>query len=243
MYKYPFLQFYPADWIADTRILSLPARSVWLELILAMHQRGRVGTLSGTVERLAGLCGCSAEEMTAALTELRSTGTADVLRDCHGIVTVTCRRMQAKQHQRYEDTERQRKSRLSRQCHANVTPHSTEDIVQNKENIPVGDIKEKPPADDFLPHSIEDVLELAGSVFCGMPCTREQADAYFTDRVARDWIPHGQHFRLKNKTQIAADLKKWLLRDKNERRKDGNPHRDFTNDPAGYDEADDGSNY
>ena len=244
MCKYPYVQFYQADWIADTRILSLPARAVWLELILAMHQRGRTGTLTGTTERLAGLCGCSVPELTGALEELVATGTADMSRNSHGLVTVICRRMQHEQAERDSNTERQRKSRLSRNCHAIVTGHSTEDRVQRKENIPVGDIKEKPPADDPIPHSIEDVLEIAGTVFCGLPCSREQADAYFTDRVARDWIPHGQSLQLKNKTQIAADLKKWLMRDKNERRnKGGNPHRYFTNNPAGYDPADDGSNY
>ena len=99
--------------------------------------------------------------------------------------------------------------------------------------------------EDFLPHSVEEVMELAKNPFCGMPCNREQADAYFTDRLARDWIPHGQQRQLRTQVQVCADLKKWLMRDLNEKRerkaKDGNKH--FCNESAQYDSADDGSNF
>lgn len=110
----------------------------------------------------------------------------------------------------------------------------------DKENISLaGDTKESTPAPAFdFPHSAEEVMELAKLPYCGMLCTREQADAYFTDRVSRDWIPYGQQRQMKSKSQICADLKKWLMRDKNnenERKaKRGDVKHNFDNDPAKY---------
>lgn len=238
--KMPYLQFYPADWIADTRILSLPARAVWLELILAMHQRGRVGTLTGTTERLAGLVGCSAEEINFALSELDSTGTADVLRDCYGQVTVICRRMQNEQQERVRAADGMRVTRKLRKSYANVTPDSTE---YRKVHTQSADASAHTREEDPIPHSVEDVLELAQTVFCGLPCTREQADAYFTDRVCRDWTPALQQSRLKTKAQIAADLKRWLMRDQKEKvkRKERRDGVHIDNDPNAYNQEHDGS--
>ena len=134
--KYPFMQFYPSDWIADTRMLTLAARGAWLELILAMHLHGRTDSVSGTPESLARLIGCSGSEIMPILDELQNNSVAVVSRDCHGNVTVTCRRLQREQHQRCIDTARQRKNRLSRFCHASVTPDISEVIVQKVQNIP-----------------------------------------------------------------------------------------------------------
>ena len=128
--KYPFMQFYPSDWIADTRMLSLSARAVWLEIILAMHQHGRTGTLTGTTERLAGLVGCSAEEINLALEELNEAGTAEVTRDCNGVVTVVCRRMKAEHNERLRVAEEMRVTRMFRKYDSNVTPDISEYIFQ-----------------------------------------------------------------------------------------------------------------
>ena len=238
--KMPYLQFYPADWIADTRILSLPARAVWLELILAMHQRWRVGTLTGSTERLAGLVGCSVPELDAALAELSETDTAEVLRDCNGVVTVTCRRMKNENSEREKIKIRVRDFRMKRECNANVTPDSTE---YRKVHTQSADADAHTREEDPIPHSVEDVLELAQTVFCGLPCTREQADAYFTDRVCRDWTPALQQSRLKTQTQIAADLKRWLMRDQKEKvkRKERRDGVHIDNDPNAYNPDHDGS--
>ena len=115
-----------------------------------------------------------------------------------------------------------------------------------KENISLaGDTKESAPAFDF-PHSVDEVIALSQNPLCGMPCSLEQAEAYFTDRVSRDWIPYGQQRQIRNQTQLAADLKKWLMRDLNNERerkaKNANDSRHYTNDASQYDAADDGSN-
>ena len=90
-------------------------------------------------------------------------------------------------------------------------------------------------------------MELAKHPWCGMPCSKEQAEVYFTDRVSRDWIPYGQQRPLHSMAQVCADLKKWLMRDRNnenERKlKNASNSRHIANDPGDYDPADDGSNF
>ena len=252
--KMPFLQFYPADWAADTRILSLSARGAWLELICAMYVRGRTDTVSGTPERLAGLIGCTKDEFLSALEELKSNDIADI-EECNGVVTVTCRRFREEKNEREKTNSRVKKFRetqMKRDCNGESNESVTGDIsyirVQNKE-ITLASDKEKALQEDFLPHSIDDVIELAKHPYCGMPCSWEQASAYFTDRVQRDWIPHGQNSRLNTIYRVAADLKKWLMRDQNKTngRQNGNNNgkrdvRVISNDPAKFDPADDGSN-
>lgn len=198
--KMPYMQFYPIDWSIDTRILSLSARGAWLELIMAMHVRGRISSISGTLQRLAGLVGCSEKEMASVLKELKENNVADIVtemkRGCNGDVT-----------------------EFSGGCNGNVTPENTE---YRKEN-PLTGVKEKPrtfeknsvttPLQTDYPKSVDEVLDLAKTPMCGLPCTRDQADAYFTDRMRKDWTINGQRNRMPVGA-VALDLKAWLMRDR-----------------------------
>ena len=251
--KLPFIQFYPVDWSADTRILSLAARGAWLEMIIAMHVRGRTDAVSGTPARLAGLIGCSEEEFLSILEELKANDVADIS-ECNGVVTVVCRRLKSEKSERENTRDRVRRCRSNgavtekkQECSEEVTVvrvQSTE-----KEN-PLTGVKEKtlqPPHTFQFPHSKEEVIKLAENPWCGMPCSEEQANAYLTDRVSRDWIPYGQQKQIHSLAQLCADLKKWLLRDKNNEneRKMRNGKLDsraITNDASQFDPADDGSN-
>ena len=240
--KMPYLQFYPADWTADTRILSLAARAAWFELILAMHVRGQADSVTGTPARIAGLIGCSEEEFLPILEELKANDICDIVTDCNGDVTLTCRRLKNANSERKKTADRVRKFR----CNADVTPRARNPEPEpDKESISVGDTKESTPAPDesgdIFPQSKEEVIELAKSPVVGLPCTPEQADAYFTDRVIKDWTPYGQA-RLKTRQQVAFDLKKWLVRDQNEKReRKKNDVRKF--EGTGYDETADGSDF
>src|SRR5688500_14639992 len=93
--KAPAFQFYPGDWLKDPQLsmCSPASRGVWMDLLCAMHELGRSGQVTGTVDQLCRLCRCTAAEMSAALTELESTKTASVS-ERNGVVTVICRRMQ-----------------------------------------------------------------------------------------------------------------------------------------------------
>ena len=95
--------------------------------------------------------------------------------------------------------------------------------------------------EDIFPHSAEEVMKLAENPAIGLKCTEEQAQAYYTYRVSRGWIPTGQQKPMTSRLQICADLKWWLMRDQdNERRQlhNGDNRNNFN---AKYDEADDGS--
>ncbi len=88
----PYMPFYPADHLRDTRILSLTARGAWMDLVCVMwHPRLR-GALSMKVGALARLLGTSVEETELILAEFLDAGVADIARD--GLnVTITSRRV------------------------------------------------------------------------------------------------------------------------------------------------------
>ena len=76
----PHIQFYTGDWLKDPRLsLCHPAtRGVWLDLLCAMHELDRLGTLRGTSEELSRLARCTTVELEAALTDLQNKLAADV---------------------------------------------------------------------------------------------------------------------------------------------------------------------
>lgn len=80
----PWLKFYPRDWRGDQalRLVSLPARGLWIEMLCIMHEATPYGHLvvgakpleAGDLARLVGI---SVEEVRALLVELTD---AEVLR-------------------------------------------------------------------------------------------------------------------------------------------------------------------
>jgi hypothetical protein len=94
MAKDPAFLFYPGDWLTDPQLsLCTPAtRGVWIDLLCAIHKLDRGGELCGTPEQLARIARCSPVELGIALTELQTTGTADVS-ERNGAVRILSRRM------------------------------------------------------------------------------------------------------------------------------------------------------
>jgi hypothetical protein len=78
--KMPAFMFYPGDWKKDPNLskCSPATRGIWIDLICAMHDGGRTGTLTGTVAELAQICRCTRAEMRHALAELGRAKTANV---------------------------------------------------------------------------------------------------------------------------------------------------------------------
>lgn len=94
MSKQPYIAFYTGDWLKDPRLsLCAPAtRGVWIDLICALHELPTGGSVSGTAEQLARLCRCTVSDMHSAISELRTTQTADI-NDREGVYSVVCRRL------------------------------------------------------------------------------------------------------------------------------------------------------
>lgn len=97
MPKFPFLKFFPNDWLAEPtiRVCSVAARGLWMDMLSLMHLSPRRGYLLAATgspmspEQLARLTGCSADEVTRLLAELQSSGACS----CTDDGTIYSRRM------------------------------------------------------------------------------------------------------------------------------------------------------
>lgn len=132
MSDFPYIQFFPADWLSDPRLsmCSPSTRGIWMDAVCAMHASGRAGELTGTTDQLARACRCLPAEMCDAIADLKTTGAATIT-ERNGFVTLVNRRMKREAGKRKLNLERQKKHRnggvtpesppLSRDGHANVT--------------------------------------------------------------------------------------------------------------------------
>lgn len=81
MSSQPWIKFYPRDWRGDQalRLVSLPARGLWMEMLCVMHEATPYGHLTvngqpvGDAD-LARLVGATVAEVQALLVELRAAG-------------------------------------------------------------------------------------------------------------------------------------------------------------------------
>lgn len=154
----PAFQAYARDWLGDPEVSSCsPAtRGIWWDAICAMHEAGRTGVLTGTVEELARICRCIPAEMEDALAELKRSQTANVtLRN--GRVTLVNRRMSREHKSRDSGRIRQERHRQSRSGNADVTSplqSSTSTSTSQKE-------KKAPAVADLL-----DGYQIPGELDC-----------------------------------------------------------------------------
>jgi hypothetical protein len=70
MAKMPAFQFYPGDWIQDTRVLSLAAKGAWIDILCALWRSQTRGSLTLPLMGWARLLGCTADQAAAVITEL-----------------------------------------------------------------------------------------------------------------------------------------------------------------------------
>lgn len=148
---FPWMQFYPADWLADSVTgCSLAAQGLWINMLCIMHLSQRYGYLESEDkaipdELLSRRCGCvSVEEYRNLLAELFSAGVPS--RTAEG--TIFNRRMVRDQEQRDGNRDRQKRHREKR--NAPVTPSSREETrderleTRKKRNLAA---KPAPPVD------------------------------------------------------------------------------------------------
>ena len=132
--KLPAFLLYTGDWMKDPSLsmCSPSTRGIWIDFICAMHELGRSGQVTGTVEQLCRVCRCTAAEMRSALIELKNTRTADIS-ERDGRITVTSRRLlrerhardgwrERKQHQRDRGDPQTGSRESPGACHGHVTP-------------------------------------------------------------------------------------------------------------------------
>jgi hypothetical protein len=125
--KYPWIQFFTGDWLKDPAlsICSPATRGIWIDLLCAMHELDRAGELRGTPEQLARVARCQPVEITHALTELQTTGAAQVT-ERNGVVTLVNRRMKKEANERNGNALRQQRFKQKRSGNASVAAHKPE---------------------------------------------------------------------------------------------------------------------
>jgi len=140
MGKAPAFQFYPGDWIQDTRILTPMTRGIWIDMLCFMWRSEERGKLSGTECQLARILSCEKEELRAAIAELSVTKIADVTfcnTDETVIITIINRRMHREDNKRKSTlyrVQKHRNSRAKRECNADVThPSSSSSSIIDKD--------------------------------------------------------------------------------------------------------------
>jgi uncharacterized protein YdaU (DUF1376 family) len=91
--KLPFIQFYPADYQNDTRMLSLAAKGGWVDILCMLHSSSTRGEMTLPMLGWARIMGAGVDQASAVIAELECMKIAEITRDGNGLVTVTNRRM------------------------------------------------------------------------------------------------------------------------------------------------------
>ena len=167
MSKLPFLQFYPADYLVDTRVLTLSARGAWVDIICVLHGSSTRGTRMFPARGWARIMGVSEADFLSALREIEDMKVGDVIRGSNGDVTLTCRRMMNESITREQTRlrvqnhrEKERNAECNASSNADVTPNKSEVISQKSEAknntapVPVAVCDEPPAADCPFPREV-----------------------------------------------------------------------------------------
>lgn len=121
--KLPFFQFYPLDWLADTRKLSPLARATWIDILAHAWNAPERGIYELPIAAFCAELGLDFKGLKSVLQELALVGEV-TLRDEK--VTVKCRRMY-KEGMRYKyHAIRQARYMERRRSDASVTPQTLE---------------------------------------------------------------------------------------------------------------------
>ena len=197
--KLPFLQFYPSDYLVDTRILTLSARGAWVDILCVLHGSSTRGTATFPVRGWSRIMGVSEAEFETTIEEIDAMKVGNVLRCSNGDVTITCRRMLNEAITREQTRLRvqnhrnkERNNERNAPSNASVTPNKSEVISHKLEEEGESDAEAPPPdfALDDLPKQIEKpqkqpkqtdaewLAELAtSSAYRGIDVRREHAKA------------------------------------------------------------------
>jgi uncharacterized protein YdaU (DUF1376 family) len=171
MGKLPFMQFYPADWLQDTQILSLEAQGAWMKILCALHIASERGRKTWYMRELKHFLGYPDDDRAIyLLNALNGVATidardedgnlAETFQQAHEI-TIISRRMVRDEAERIKELERKRRyeeknpTRHRRASDAHTTrilqksevrSHTSE---EEEEKIPAQLPKAAWPADDL----------------------------------------------------------------------------------------------
>jgi len=138
MAKLPWMQFYPADYLLDTQLLSPAARGVWMDLICHLWRAEPRGVMTLSREHWSRLLRCSVKEFAHCLDELTVHGICNAVTLANGDVTLLSRRLVRDEKRRRGAAMRVSRHRKKQGCNAPVTGENqkseSEVIYQNQKS-------------------------------------------------------------------------------------------------------------
>jgi hypothetical protein len=87
------IKFSTADWMINTRPLSLAAKGAWIDLLCIMSNAQNRGVLQMSIEGYARVIGATAEQAGRVIAELIESNICDNFTEPDGRVTLISRRM------------------------------------------------------------------------------------------------------------------------------------------------------
>lgn len=121
----PFFQFFPSDYLRDTRALSCAAKGGWTDVLCHLHASPTRGKMTLPMIAWARAIGATVDETEAIIAELDSTKVAEVERNGNGSVTLSCRRMLRDSITREQTRLRVQKHRNTGRCNGNSNTEIT----------------------------------------------------------------------------------------------------------------------
>lgn len=143
MPKLPFMQFYPQDWLIDTRCLTPSEKAIWIDVLCFMWIQEKRGILKGQVKDLARMVGMNEDEFGSSVLKMRQKGVCDVKIDDkknekYPEMIIICRRMVKEQKSFIDNAfrmERWKKANEKRKINAKTTAKKSEVISQKSKDI------------------------------------------------------------------------------------------------------------
>ncbi len=89
----PYMQFYPGDWLRDTRALTASAKGAWIDLLCAMWISPEPGMICMRLSAFGRLIGLTEDRTAQVIDELADLGVCDRVNHDDGRITVICRRI------------------------------------------------------------------------------------------------------------------------------------------------------
>ena len=93
MAKLPYMQFYPADYLRDTRCLSMASRGAWMDILCTLWHAQKRGQKTLSLEGWSGELGKPSAEVSLYLLDLESNGIGKFIHEKDEKITIISRRM------------------------------------------------------------------------------------------------------------------------------------------------------
>jgi uncharacterized phage protein (TIGR02220 family) len=127
MAKLPYMQFYPADYQADMRRLSLASQGAWMQILCVLWRAPKRGQVTLTLNEWAKEVGCLESELSLYFTDLKHHNICTYRDESDGKITIISRRIVRDERNRKAAAKRQKKhrdSQMSQKSDIDVTAKS-----------------------------------------------------------------------------------------------------------------------